>query len=436
VQVAGSTDPRESHLSDTPIVTLLCVLLVLILLSGFFSSAETAMMSLNRYRLRHLAKTGHKGARRATQLLQRPDKLLGLILIGNNLINNAAAALAGIIAFKLYGDAGVAAATLLLTLAMLIFAEVTPKTIAAYRPESIAFPASRVLQYLMYLLYPAVWLINMVAGLLVRLFGINTSKAMVDALSTEELRTLMATTSLRISAKNRGMLVNILDLEDVDVDDIMVPRNEIVGIDLHDDDATIEQQLRNSDYNRLPVFSEDINNIVGILHLRKTATLFKQGSLCRDTLREQLSEPHFILENTLLNVQLHNFQKRKQRLGIVVDEYGAVLGLVTLEDILEEIVGEFVSDTADSSEDIQDQADGSYIIDGTATVRDINRSLNWELPTEGPRTLNGLLLEELESIPTNAVGLTLDDYQFEITDMDDKRIKAARARRLRNQDTD
>jgi Mg2+/Co2+ transporter CorB len=436
VQVAGSTDPRESHLSDTPIVTLLCVLLVLILLSGFFSSAETAMMSLNRYRLRHLAKTGHKGARRATQLLKRPDKLLGLILIGNNLINNAAAALAGIIAFKLYGDAGVAAATLLLTLAMLIFAEVTPKTIAAYRPESIAFPASRVLQYLMYLLYPAVWLINMVAGLLVRLFGINTSKAMVDALSTEELRTLMATTSLRISAKNRGMLVNILDLEDVDVDDIMVPRNEIVGIDLHDDDATIEQQLRNSDYNRLPVFSEDINNIVGILHLRKTATLFKQGSLCRDTLREQLSEPHFILENTLLNVQLHNFQKRKQRLGIVVDEYGAVLGLVTLEDILEEIVGEFVSDTADSSEDIQDQADGSYIIDGTATVRDINRSLNWELPTEGPRTLNGLLLEELESIPTNAVGLTLDDYQFEITDMDDKRIKAARARRLRNQDTD
>jgi Mg2+/Co2+ transporter CorB len=172
------------------------------------------------------------------------------------------------------------------------------------------------------------------------------------------------------------------------------------------------------------------------LHLRKTATLFKQGSLCRDTLREQLSEPHFILENTLLNVQLHNFQKRKQRLGIVVDEYGAVLGLVTLEDILEEIVGEFVSDTADSSEDIQDQTDGSYIIDGTATVRDINRSLNWELPTEGPRTLNGLLLEELESIPTNAVGLTLDDYQFEITDMDDKRIKAARARRLRNQDTD
>jgi Mg2+/Co2+ transporter CorB len=418
-------------LNNTSLEILFSALLVLVILSGFFSSSETAMMSLNRYRLRHLANTGNRGAKRSTELLQRPDKLLGLILIGNNLVNNAAAALAGIIAYKMYGDAAVAIATLILTVVMLIFAEVTPKTIAAYRPERIAFPASLILKPLMFVLYPAVWLINTVSGVLVRLFGINPAKAREDALSADELRTLVGTTSHRIPDKNQGMLLNILDLERVTVDDIMVPRKEIFGIDLNNKDEVITQEILSSDYTRLPVFTDDINNIIGILHLRNSPRLFYQSPFNRDKLKQMLHEPYFIPENTPLHVQLHNFQKAKRRIGIVVDEYGAVLGLVTLEDILEEIVGEFTSDIADSIEDIVAQEDGSYVIDCTATVREINKALGWKLPTDGPHTLNGLLLEELESIPESYVGLCIGgEYRFEIVEIGENRIQSARAMKV------
>lgn len=414
-------------MNDTPLEILFGALLVLVILSGFFSSSETAMMSLNRYRLRHLANTGNRGAKRASEMLQRPDKLLGLILIGNNLVNNAAAALAGIIAYNLYGDAAVAIATLILTLVMLIFAEVTPKTIAAYRPEGVAFPATLILKPLMFVLYPAVWLINAISGVLVRLFGINPAKARSDALSADELRTLVGTTSHRIPDKNQGMLLNILDLDNVTVDDIMVPRNEVYGIDLDDSDEVITQEILSSNYTRLPVFEDDINNIVGILHLRNSPRLFHNSPFNRNKLKQILREPYFIPENTPLHVQLHNFQKDKRRISIVVDEYGAVLGLVTLEDILEEIVGEFTSDIADSIEDIVPQEDGSYVIDCAATVREINKALGWKLPTDGPRTLNGLLLEVLESFPENNVGLSIGDHHFEITQLGENRILSARA---------
>jgi Mg2+/Co2+ transporter CorB len=416
-------------LSDTPLEILFGALLVLVILSGFFSSSETAMMSLNRYRLRHLANTGNRGAKRASEMLQRPDKLLGLILIGNNLVNNAAAALAGIIAYNLYGDAAVAIATLILTLVMLIFAEVTPKTIAAYRPEGVAFPATLILKPLMFVLYPAVWLINAISGVLVRLFGINPAKARSDALSADELRTLVGTTSHRIPDKNQGMLLNILDLDNVTVDEIMVPRNEVHGIDLGASDEVITQEILSSNYTRLPVFEDDINNIVGILHLRNSPRLFYNTPFNRNKLKQLLHEPYFIPENTPLHVQLHNFQKAKRRIGVVVDEYGAVMGLVTLEDILEEIVGEFTSDIADSIEDIVPQEDGSYVIDCAATVREINKALGWKLPTTGPRTLNGLLLEVLESIPESNVGLSIGDYHFEITQLGENRILSARATR-------
>ncbi len=414
-------------MSDTPLEILFGALLVLVILSGFFSSSETAMMSLNRYRLRHLANTGNRGAKRASEMLQRPDKLLGLILIGNNLVNNAAAALAGIIAYNLYGDAAVAIATLILTLVMLIFAEVTPKTIAAYRPEGVAFPATLILKPLMFVLYPAVWLINAISGVLVRLFGINPAKARSDALSADELRTLVGTTSHRIPDKNQGMLLNILDLDNVTVDEIMVPRNEVHGIDLGASDEVITQEILSSNYTRLPVFEDDINNIVGILHLRNSPRLFYNTPFNRNKLKQVLHEPYFIPENTPLHVQLHNFQKAKRRIGVVVDEYGAVMGLVTLEDILEEIVGEFTSDIADSIEDIVPQEDGSYVIDCAATVREINKALGWKLPTTGPRTLNGLLLEVLESIPESNVGLSIGDYHFEITQLGENRILSARA---------
>lgn len=414
-------------MNDTPLGMLISALLALVVVSAFFSSSETAMMALNRYRLRHLANTGNRGAKRASKMLERPDKLLGLILIGNNLANNAAAALAGIIAYNLYGDAAVAVATLILTLVMLVFAEVTPKTIAAYRPERIAFPATIVLKPLMFVLYPAVWLINHMAGVLVRLFGVNPASAREDALSADELRTLMGTTSHRIPDKNQGMLINILDLDTVTIDDIMVPRNEVYGIDLNDSDETISHKILTSNYTRLPVFEDDINNIIGVIHLRNAPRLYSKGPFNRAKLRQLLHDPYFIPENTLLHVQLHNFQKAKHRIGVVVDEYGAVTGIVTLEDILEEIVGEFTSDIADTIDDIVVQEDGSYQIDAAATVREINKALGWKLPTQGPRTLNGLLLEELEAIPDNCVCVVIGEYRFEVTEMGENRIQSVLA---------
>ena len=410
-------------MNDTPLEILFSALAILIVVSAFFSSSETAMMALNRYRLRHAANTGNRGAKRASEMLERPDKLLGLILIGNNLVNNAAAALAGIIAYNLYGDAAVAVATLLLTLVMLIFAEVTPKTIAAYRPERIAFPATVILKPLMWVLYPAVWLINTLSGILVRLFGINPKDAREDALSADELRTLMGTTSHRIPDKNQGMLINILHLDTVTIDDIMVPRNEVFGLDLNDSDQVIARKILTSNYTRLPVYRDDINNIIGMLHLRNAPRLFSKGPFDREKLEQLLHEPYFIPELTALHVQLHNFQKNKHRIGVVVDEYGAVMGIITLEDILEEIVGDFTSDIADNVEDIEVQDDGTYLIDGAATVREINKALGWELPTEGPRTLNGLLLEVLEAIPENSVGVVVGDYRFEISELGENRIE-------------
>jgi Mg2+/Co2+ transporter CorB len=406
---------------------LISALFILVVVSAFFSSSETGMMALNRYRLRHLANTGNRGAKRASKMLERPDRLLGLILIGNNLANNAAAALAGIIAYNLYGDAAVAVATLILTLVMLVFAEVTPKTIAAYRPERIAFPATIVLKPLMFLLYPAVWLINHMSGVLVRLFGINPASAREDALSADELRTLMGTTSHRIPDKNQGMLINILDLDRVTIDDIMVPRNEVYGIDLNDSDDTISHKILTSNYTRLPVYEDDINRIIGMLHLRNAPRLYSKGPFNRAKLKQLLHDPYFIPENTPLHVQLHNFQKAKHRIGVVVDEYGAVTGIVTLEDILEEIVGEFTSDIADTIDDIVVQDNGSYQIDAAATVREINKALGWKLPTQGPRTLNGLLLEELEAIPDNCVCVMIGEYRFEVTEIGENRIQSVLA---------
>jgi Mg2+/Co2+ transporter CorB len=406
---------------------LFSILALLVLLSGFFSSSETAMMSLNRYRLKHMKKKGHKGALRATKLLERPDRLIGLILIGNNLINIAASALATVLALKLYGEAGVVIATLILTFIILIFAEVTPKTIAAYHPERVAFPASIVLKPLMTLLYPVVWVVNHMSNAIVRLFGINPAKYNEQSLSGEELRSIVGDAGSRIPQQHQGMLLNILDLEHMDVDDILVPRNEIVGIDLNNSDEEIAELITSSDYTRLPVYREHINSIEGTFHLRHSALAFKDGTFDRETLTDLLSEPYFIPENTPLNVQLANFQKKKNRIGIVVDEYGDVMGLVALEDILEEIVGDFTSNIAETIEEILPQKDGSFMIEGTTGVRDINKALDWELPTEGPRTLNGLLIEHLESFPDASCGVEIGKYQFEIIDAADKKIEVARA---------
>ena len=415
-------------MNEAPLGLLFSILVLLILLSAFFASSETGMMALNRYRLKHLKDNNHRGAQRASQLLERPDRLIGLILIGNNLVNILASAIATVIAIELWGSAGIAIATILLTLVILIFAEITPKTIAALHPEKIAFPASAILRPLLKILYPLVWLINGVTNRLLALLGIDPRKHSEHGLSGEELRTIVNNAGPLIPQTYQGMLLNILELEKVTVDDIMVPRVEVFGLDLEEDDELLLRRIQSSEYTRLPVYREDINNIEGILHMRRASRFIDEHGLHRQQMMQELEKPYFIPEGTPLNKQLLNFQQLKHRIAIVVDEYGEVMGLVVLEDILEEIVGQFTSNLAESIADIYPQQDGSYIINGTANVRELNKSLAWQLPTEGPKTLNGLLLEYLESFPDANAGVRIGNYDLEILDLQDNVIQAVRAR--------
>ncbi|NQY02651.1 MAG: HlyC/CorC family transporter [Halieaceae bacterium] len=408
-------------MNEAPLGLLFAILTALILMSGFFSSSETGMMSLNRYRLKHLRKQRHRGAIRASKLLERPDRLIGLILIGNNLVNIAASAIATVIAIQLYGDAGIVIATLLLTLVILIFAEITPKTFAALHPEKVAFPASLILWPLLKLLYPVVVGVNGITNVFLRLLGINPTDNQDESVSSEELRTIVTEAGARIPQRHKGMLVNILDLEQVTVDDIMIPRNEVYGIDLDDSDEDIIRCLQNSSHTLLPVWRDDVNNIEGILHLRNLSRVLSSDGLDRAALVREMDKPYFIPESTPLHTQLLNFQQKKVRLAMVVDEYGDLLGLVALADILEEIVGEFTSNLVDTSDTIFPQRDGSFIVDGTASIRDINKHLDWDLPTDGPKTLSGLILEFLES------GLAIDAYRFEILELEGNVVRAVRA---------
>ncbi|MDD7804480.1 MAG: HlyC/CorC family transporter [Endozoicomonas sp. (ex Botrylloides leachii)] len=406
--------------------TLLGILCLLLLLSAFFSSAETSMMAINRYRLRHLARKGHRAARRTASLLERTDRLIGVVLIGNNFVNILASAIATVISVRLWGDSGLAIATLGLTIFVLIFGEVTPKTVAAMYPERIAFVASIVLQPLLKICYPLVVVMNWICGLLMKPFGINLEGSTSDHLNAEELRSLVNEPGLALPKKRRGMLLSILDLEKVNVDDILVPRNEVVGIDLEDDIHHILDQLRDCQHTRLPVFKGDINNIVGMLHMRKVARLLSLEEVNKAMLLQETVEPYYVPETTPLSIQLFNFQKAKERIAMVVDEYGDILGLVTLEDILEEIVGDFTTDVSDSGQEITPQDDGSYIIDGSASIRDINRALAWSLPTDEARTISGLITEEMEFIPDSNVCLQLGKYRFEILQVKDNRIRTVK----------
>jgi Mg2+/Co2+ transporter CorB len=387
------------------------------------------MMSLNRYRLKHLRDNGHKGARRAMNLLKRPDRLISLILIGNNLVNFVAASIFTVIVIRLWGEAAsVVIGPIILTLVFLVFAEITPKTIAAYHPEKIAFPASAILIPLQFILFPVVWLINNVTNGLLLLIGVNTKNQLNDQLSMDELRIIVGEAGPHIPRRHQGMLLNILDLEHTTVEDIMIPRNEIVGIDLDDSDEEILEQLRSYEATRIPVYQEDINNIVGILHQRNISrALDENGNFNREQFSNLMSDAYFTHETTPLNTQLFNFQKQKRRMAVVVDEYGVVQGLVTLEDILEEIVGKFTSNLTEETKDIHKMADGTFIIDGTATIREINKNLGWELPTDGPKTLNGLLLEHLESFPDTPVSVRVNNYCFEVIEVIDNLIKTAKA---------
>ena len=411
---------------DVPLGFLFSLLIVLLFLSAFFSSTETALMRLNRYRLRHRAKSGLRTARLTESLLEHPDRLIGLILLGNNASNLAAAALVTVISIRIGGEAAIFAGMLILTFVVLIFAEVAPKTVAARNPSKLALPAALIYYPLMKLAYPLVWLINLLANGLLRLFGVATDRDSSHALSTAELRTVVTEASALIPARHQRMLLNILDLEEVTVDDVMVSRQEIVGVDL---DEAWEENLaliQDSRFSRLPVYGDDIDEIVGLVRVRDLHRELAQGTLTKSVLMAKIREPYFVPEGTSLNKQLANFQRLEHRVALVVDEYGDVQGLITTEDIVREIVGEFSVDPGSDVPEILRESDGSFVVDASSNIRQLNRLMNWNLPTDGPKTLNGLIVEQLETIPESGAGLTVARYPIEILDTTEHAIKKVR----------
>lgn len=409
-----------------PTSYLLMSIGVMILLSAYFSGTETAMMALNRYRLRHLVRRGNRGAKKADSMLQRQDRLLGVILVGNNLVNFSAATVATVIGFQLMGDTGVLLAPWILTIVFLIFAEVAPKTLAAERPESWALKAVFILKPLQKVLMPAVALVNVLSNALVRPFLPSSDDD--DQLTTDELKTVVVEGATSVGERQR-MLTRILDLESVTVDDIMVPRAEIAAINIDDALNTIMTTVAASQHTLLPIYKDSFDNVLGILHLRRVARLIFNEDFSKADLLQLTREPYYVPEATPLHTQLFNFQKERQRLALVVDEYGDIQGIVTLEDILEEIVGEFTSDYAANMPEISPQEDGSFVIDGMAVLRDINRALKWDLPINGPKTLSGFVLEHLETIPETNVCLRAGDYQIETRQIKDNIVKSLIIRR-------
>jgi Mg2+/Co2+ transporter CorB len=402
------------------------ILVLLILVSAFFSAAETGMMSINRYRLRHRASAGDKAAQRVYNLLKRPDRLLGVILIGNTFANVFVSSIATIISVKLFGEIGVAIGGFVISLIILIYSEVTPKTLAALHPESVAYRCSILLNALLKLLYPLVWIVNTISNATLGLFRVTVKGKAVENLSYEELKTLIGEAIGKSAHDYQGMLLGILDLGEVTVEDIMVPRSEIIGIDLNQSMEAILKQLENSQHTRLLMYRDSIDNTVGLLHVRRALHLFAQGKMSKESLVEVADEIHFIPEATPLINLLVNLRKQKCRIGLVVDEYGDILGLATLEDILEEIVGEFTTDFAKTIPEVWPQKDGSFIVEGGANIRELNRSFEWELPIGGAKTISGLIVDELEMIPQNSLCLRIAGYPIEVIKIEANMIDLVR----------
>jgi Mg2+/Co2+ transporter CorB len=415
-------------LLDLHIGVLVAALIALIFLSAFFSAVEIGMMTLNRYRLRHLAESGHRGARITANLLKRPDRLLGIILLGNNAANIAASSVATLLALELYGERAISIAAGLLVLVVLIFAEVAPKTLAALHPERVAFPASYVVLPLLRVSYPIVWLVNVIANRLLRLVGVSVQGRRAETVSTEELKTVVMEAGALMPEAHQDMLLAILDLEKVTVADVMVPRGKIEGINLDAEWDDILAQLTGSQHTRIPVFRGNLDRIVGIVHLRRVLNLIRENRLERQALEQILTEPYFVPDATPLNKQLLNFKDVGRRVGLVVDEYGDIQGLITMDDILEEIVGDFTSKRLGRIDDVHVQPDGSYLVRGTVSLRDLNRKLGWELPTDESRTLNGLIVEYLENIPEPGTSLKLGNYLVEILRTRGTAVEIARVR--------
>lgn len=405
--------------------TLIIILIILIILSAYFSASETSMMTLNRYRLKHLAKQGNKSAKRVEKLLSHPDKLISLVLIGNNLINIIASSLATILGMRLYGNAGVAIATGILTFVILVFAEVLPKTIAALYPEKVAFPSSYILKPLQKIMLPVVWTFNEITLIFMRIFGIKSPTIRSDAVSKDELRTIVNESKGKLTRRNQDMLISILDLEKVTVSDIMLPRNEIFGIDVNDDWKSVIRQLTHSPHGRIVLYRDSLDDAIGILRVREAyRMMMEKNEFNKQNLIKAADNIYFIPDSTPLSAQLVNFQHNKEKIGLIVDEYGEIQGLITVEDILEEIVGDFTTSMSPSlTEEVLPQSDGSVLVDGTTNIRDLNKAFDWHLPIDGPRTVNGMVLEALGDIPKEGSQLTISSYLVEVLSISDNIIK-------------
>ena len=417
-------------MDDISTESLLLALIVFLVISAFFSIAETSMMALNRYRLKHLVKTGHRGARLTAQLLSRTDRLLGVVLLGNNLINAASAALVTYLTFRFFGESewALSAATLAVTFVILVFSEITPKVIGASYAERIAFPASYVLTPLLKLAYPVVWFVNLfVSGLLKLLRLKSTNDPHAQKLTLEELRTLVLEGGNFLPQKHQNMLLNLVDLESITVDDIMVPRSQLEAIDLDTPPEELKRQIATSNHTRIPVYQGSIDEVVGILHLRKFLNMAESDDFNAERLRQILREPYFIPLGTPLLTQLQHFQEQQDRIGLVVDEYGELMGLTTLEDILEEIIGEFTTQSPLSTTgSFRRQPDGSMIVEGGTLLRDLNRKLGTRFPLGGPKTLNGLILEYFEDIPEAGTSMKLAGQPLEVVQIQDRVVKSVR----------
>ena len=415
-------------MDDIPISALLTALAVLLVISAFFSISEISMMSLNRYRLRHLCKQGHRGAKRASSLLAQTDKLLGVVLLGNNLVNAMAAALVTIIAVRFFGNSELAVtiATLAVTFLILVFSEISPKVMGAAYPEQVAFPASYILKPLIRLFYPVIWFVNLFVQSLLWLLRLSPQGAKEHKISMPELRTLVLEASGFIPKKHQSVLLNLFELEEITVDDVMTPRSQIEAINLAAEPDILWQQLTTSHHTQLPVYQDELNNIVGIVHTRKVLHQTHGEPISLEALKQIIREPYFIPAGTPLLTQLQNFQVNQRKSGMVVDEYGELQGLVTMADILEEIVGEFTTRSPLQATFFHAQEDGSWLIDGSSSLRDLNRKLATKFPLDGPKTLNGLILEHFEDIPEAGTSFRIADHTLEIVQTQDRVVKVVR----------
>ncbi|MCK5728778.1 MAG: HlyC/CorC family transporter [Methylococcales bacterium] len=415
-------------MNDIPLSLLFGILVVLLLLSAFFSGSETALMTLNRYRLQYLVKQKHKGAIKASRLLQRPERLIGLILLGNNFVNILASSLTTVIAIKIANNHGVPSeqaipiAAGILTLLVLIFSEVTPKTLATLKPEALAFPAAWVYSPMLKLFYPIVWVVNAIVNVLLKILGVNVAKKKQDSLDKEELKSILSDAGDIMPVRYQNMLLGVLDLESATVEDIMTPRNEIIGIDLDDSIESICQQILASPHTRLPVYRTSIDRVIGFLHLRKVLVSLNDVNFDQKKLISNLLKNSFVPVSTSLHKQMQSFKTHERRIALVVDEYGDVQGLVTLDDLLQEIVGELITEEAN----VRAQNDGGYLVDASVTIRELNRITHWSLPTKGPKTLNGLIIEFMEIIPEAGTSLKLHGFLIEIIECDKKTIREVR----------